>query len=127
MTSKSRRKKNAMYLSYADLDHTCRNPTRHACHEIFDPPQCRVSSLCLPIFQALHRKSWDALIHRTQAMKADQACIVIFREKQLSVRYMICLFHVLDQLGSLRLVNKRVNVQCIAIYTDELVGRQVVL
>ena len=64
MTSKSRRKKKryVAYLSYADLDHTCRNPTRHDVID-FDPPQCRVSSLCLPIFQALHRKSWDALIH----------------------------------------------------------------
>ena len=59
---KVKKKKNAKYLSYADLDHTCRNPTRHDVID-FDPPQCRVSSLCLPIFQALHRKSWDALIH----------------------------------------------------------------
>ena len=36
-------------------------------------------------------------------MKADQACIVIFREKTAFRRYMICLFHVLDRLGSLRL------------------------
>ena len=35
-------------------------------------------------------------------MKADQACIVIFREKTAFRRYMICLFHVLDRLGSLR-------------------------
>ena len=34
-------------------------------------------------------------------MKADQACIVIFREKTAFRRYMICLFHVLDRLGSL--------------------------
>ena len=59
---KVKKKKNATYFSYADLDHTCRNPTRHDVID-FDPPQCRVSSLCLPIFQALHRKSWDALIH----------------------------------------------------------------
>ena len=32
-------------------------------------------------------------------MKADQACIVIFREKTAFRRYMICLFHVLDRLG----------------------------
>ena len=36
-------------------------------------------------------------------MKADQACIVIFKEKTAFRRYMICLFHVLDRLGSLRL------------------------
>ena len=35
-------------------------------------------------------------------MKADQACIVIFREKTAFRRYMICLFHVLDRLGSLK-------------------------
>ena len=34
-------------------------------------------------------------------MKADQACIVIFREKTAFRRYMICLFHVLDRLGFL--------------------------
>ena len=39
-------------------------------------------------------------------MKADQACIVIFREKKAFRRYMICLFHVLDRLGSLRLKNE---------------------
>ena len=42
-------------------------------------------------------------------MKADQACIVIFREKTAFRRYMICLFHVLDRLGSLtkRTINKK--------------------
>ena len=40
-------------------------------------------------------------------MKADQACIVIFREKTAFRRYMICLFHVLDRLGSLRSVEIR--------------------
>ena len=42
------------------------------------------------------------LLFISQAMKADQACIVIFREKTAFRRYMICLFHVLDRLGSLR-------------------------
>ena len=37
-------------------------------------------------------------------MKADQACIVIFREKTAFRRYMICLFHVLDRLGSLNVM-----------------------
>ena len=41
------------------------------------------------------------LLFISQAMKADQACIVIFREKTAFRRYMICLFHVLDRLGSL--------------------------
>ena len=42
------------------------------------------------------------LLFISQAMKADQACIVIFREKTAFRRYMICLFHVLDRLGSLK-------------------------
>ena len=41
------------------------------------------------------------LLFISQAMTADQACIVIFREKTAFRRYMICLFHVLDRLGSL--------------------------
>ena len=61
MTSKSRRKKHYVPFvcrlgSYMQESYTT------WCHR-FWPPQCRVSSLCLPIFQALHRKSWDALIH----------------------------------------------------------------
>ena len=46
------------------------------------------------------------LLFISQAMKADQACIVIFREKTAFRRYMICLFHVLDRLGSLKFKKK---------------------
>ena len=100
MTSKSRRKKNAKYLSYADLDHTCRNPTRHDVID-FDPPQCRVSSSSVCPFSKPSTVRVGMLLFISQAMKADQACIVIFREKTAFRRYMICLFHVLDRLGSL--------------------------
>ena len=47
------------------------------------------------------------LLFISQAMKADQACIVIFREKTAFRRYMICLFHVLERLGFLNNVFKR--------------------
>ena len=49
-------------------------------------------------------------------MKADQACIVIFREKTAFRRYMICLFHVLDRLGSLR-VQPEVKKHCVILIT----------
>ena len=83
---KSRRKKIAKYLSYADLDHTCRNPTRHDVIA-FDPPQCRVSSLCTATFlQALHRNGvyLCSLMVISQAMKADQASEIVIIQRKLT-------------------------------------------
>ena len=89
------------YLSYADLDHTCRNPTRHDVID-FDPPRSAVFLLSVCPFSKPSTVRVGMLLFISQTMKADQACIVIFREKTAFCRYMICLFHVLDRLGSLR-------------------------
>ena len=98
---KVKKKKNAMYLSYADLDHTCRNPTRHDVID-FGTPRSAVFLLSVCPFSKPSTARVGMLLFISQAMKADQACIVIFREKTAFRRYMICLFHVLDRLGSLK-------------------------
>ena len=99
MTSKSRRKKTLR--SFRMQTWIIHAGILHDMMSYILTPRSAVFLLSVCPFSKPSTVRVGMLLFISQAMKADQACIVIFREKTAFRRYMICLFHVLDRLGSL--------------------------